>query len=105
MKTIRKEGLKLTTVLTTHHHADHAGGNDKLLELMGAGKGQIQVVGGDPSLQGLTQPVNDNEKLQVDRRWNFLSIIRLLQLELDRRIKSNLPVNAVPHRWPYLLSR
>ena len=32
---------------------------------MGADKGQIKVVGGDKSLQALTHPVKDNEKLQV----------------------------------------
>jgi hydroxyacylglutathione hydrolase len=57
--------LKLTTILTTHHHYDHAGGNDKMLELMGSGKSQIKVVGGDQSLQALNHQVKDNEKLQV----------------------------------------
>ena len=65
MKTIQKEGLNLTTVLTTHHHGDHAGGNNRLLELMGASKGQIKVVGGDKSLQALNHQVKDNDKLQV----------------------------------------
>ncbi|CAF2853003.1 unnamed protein product [Rotaria sp. Silwood2] len=32
---------------------------------MGAEKGQIKVVGGDRSLQGLTHPVKDNEKFQI----------------------------------------
>ncbi|CAF0730074.1 unnamed protein product [Adineta ricciae] len=65
VKTIKNEGLKLTTILTTHHHYDHAGGNSKMLEMMGAEKDQIQVVGGDKSLQALTHPVKDNEKLQI----------------------------------------
>lgn len=65
VKTIQKEGLKLTTILTTHHHSDHAGGNNKMLQLMGAEKGQIKVVGGDKSLQALDHQVQDNEKLQV----------------------------------------
>ncbi|CAF0844245.1 unnamed protein product [Rotaria sordida] len=65
VETIKKEGLKLTTILTTHHHYDHAGGNNKMLELMGAEKGQIKVVGGDESLQGLTHLVQDNEKIQI----------------------------------------
>lgn len=65
VKTIEKEGLNLTTVLTTHHHGDHAGGNNRLLEMMGARKGQIKVVGGDKSLEALNHQVKDNEKLQV----------------------------------------
>jgi hypothetical protein len=36
-----------------------------MLELMGADKGQIKVVGGDKSLQALNHQVKDNEKLQV----------------------------------------
>lgn len=65
VKTIKKEGLKLTTILTTHHHYDHAGGNSKMLELMGAEQDQIKVVGGDKTLQALTHQVTDNEKIQV----------------------------------------
>jgi len=65
VKTIKKEGLKLTTILTTHHHYDHAGGNEKMLELMDADKGQIKVVGGDQSLLALNHQVKDNEKLKI----------------------------------------
>lgn len=31
---VKMSGVNLTTVLTTHHHWDHAGGNEKLLGLM-----------------------------------------------------------------------
>lgn len=55
----------MTTILTTHHHGDHAGGNERMLQLMGAKQGQIKVVGGDKSLQALNHQVKDNEKLQV----------------------------------------
>ena len=65
VETIKREGLTLTTILTTHYHADHAGGNHKMLQLMGARQGQIKVVGGDRSLQALTHPVRDNERFQV----------------------------------------
>ncbi|XP_034526524.1 hydroxyacylglutathione hydrolase, mitochondrial isoform X2 [Ailuropoda melanoleuca] len=33
VETVKKRGVKLTTVLTTHHHWDHAGGNEKLVKL------------------------------------------------------------------------
>ena len=36
-----------------------------MLELMGAEKGHIKVVGGDKSLQALNHPVNDMDKLKV----------------------------------------
>ena len=32
MEAVREEGVKLTTILTTHHHWDHAGGNKELIE-------------------------------------------------------------------------
>jgi hypothetical protein len=38
-----------------------------MLELMGAAKGEIKVVGGDRSLEALTHSVKDNEKLKVIR--------------------------------------
>ncbi|OBS69182.1 hypothetical protein A6R68_02291, partial [Neotoma lepida] len=33
IETVKKHPVKLTTVLTTHHHWDHAGGNEKLVKL------------------------------------------------------------------------
>jgi glyoxylase-like metal-dependent hydrolase (beta-lactamase superfamily II) len=39
-----KEGVKITKILTTHHHWDHSGGNPKLIELL-AGSA-IEVFGG-----------------------------------------------------------
>ena len=41
---VKKLGLNLTKVLTTHHHWDHANGNPKLLELL---KSKIPVYGGE----------------------------------------------------------
>lgn len=32
VKAVNDEGVKLTHILTTHHHWDHAGGNSALLE-------------------------------------------------------------------------
>jgi len=31
-ETIRKEGVKLTSIINTHHHWDHVGGNEELLK-------------------------------------------------------------------------
>jgi hydroxyacylglutathione hydrolase len=70
--------LKLTTILTTHHHYDHAGGNSKMLELMGANQGQIKVVGGDQSLQALSHQVKDNEKLKVIQYFRSTQIVFVL---------------------------
>ncbi|RMZ79813.1 hypothetical protein DV737_g3235, partial [Chaetothyriales sp. CBS 132003] len=40
-----KESLKLTAIVNTHHHWDHAGGNKKLLDFLGPDR-QVPVIGG-----------------------------------------------------------
>ncbi|ELW67799.1 Hydroxyacylglutathione hydrolase, mitochondrial [Tupaia chinensis] len=57
----RKHGVKLTTVLTTHHHWDHAGGNEKLLKL----EPGLKVCGGDSRVAALTHRVTHLSTLQV----------------------------------------
>jgi len=54
-------GVRLSTVLTTHHHWDHAGGNEEMTKKY---KG-IQVIGGDDRVQVLTKKVSHNDTLQV----------------------------------------
>ena len=54
-------GVTITTVLTTHHHFDHAGGNNDMKKLLG----DIEVVGGDPTIQGLTRQANDSDELPL----------------------------------------
>ncbi|NXT23772.1 GLO2 protein, partial [Syrrhaptes paradoxus] len=58
---VKKHGVKLTTVLTTHHHWDHAGGNEKLVK-MEAG---LRVYGGDSRVGALTQKVSHLTSLKV----------------------------------------
>jgi len=58
---VKEEGAQLTTVLTTHHHWDHAGGNVKLA-------GQVPglaVFGGDDRIGGLTRKVAHGDKLTI----------------------------------------
>uniref|UniRef100_A0A2I3TV77 Hydroxyacylglutathione hydrolase n=1 Tax=Pan troglodytes TaxID=9598 RepID=A0A2I3TV77_PANTR len=57
----RKHGVKLTTVLTTHHHWDHAGGNEKLVELQSG----LKVYGGDDRIGALTHKITHLSTLQV----------------------------------------
>ncbi|KAG8145454.1 hypothetical protein E2320_011984 [Naja naja] len=45
----KKHGVKLTTVLTTHHHWDHAGGNEKLVKM----EPGLRVYGGDSRVGSL----------------------------------------------------
>ena len=53
IKAVKEEGVQLTTVLTTHHHWDHAGGNKDLLSKMSG----LVVYGGDDRIYGMTQKV------------------------------------------------
>ncbi|XP_054848438.1 hydroxyacylglutathione hydrolase, mitochondrial isoform X2 [Eublepharis macularius] len=58
---VRKHGVKLTTVLTTHHHWDHAGGNEKLVKMAPG----LQVYGGDSRVGALTEKVSHLMSFQV----------------------------------------
>ncbi|NP_001396525.1 hydroxyacylglutathione hydrolase, mitochondrial isoform 9 [Mus musculus] len=57
----KKHRVKLTTVLTTHHHWDHAGGNEKLVKL----EPGLKVYGGDDRIGALTHKVTHLSTLQV----------------------------------------
>ncbi|XP_047389872.1 hydroxyacylglutathione hydrolase, mitochondrial isoform X3 [Sciurus carolinensis] len=61
VETVRKLGVKLTTVLTTHHHWDHAGGNEKLVKL----EPGLKVYGGDDRIGALTHKVTHLFTLQA----------------------------------------
>ncbi|XP_037376781.1 hydroxyacylglutathione hydrolase, mitochondrial-like isoform X1 [Talpa occidentalis] len=61
VETVRKQGVKLTTVLTTHHHWDHAGGNEKLVKL----EPGLKVYGGDDRIGALTHKATHLLTLQV----------------------------------------
>jgi len=58
---VAQQNLNLSTVLTTHHHWDHAGGNTALAAKVPT----LRVVGGDDRIGALTQQVKDGDKLQV----------------------------------------
>uniref|UniRef100_A0A8C2G2I7 Hydroxyacylglutathione hydrolase, mitochondrial n=1 Tax=Cyprinus carpio TaxID=7962 RepID=A0A8C2G2I7_CYPCA len=58
---VKKHGVKLKTVLTTHHHWDHAGGNEKLVKLMPG----LTVYGGDDRVGALTQKVTHYNTFKV----------------------------------------
>ncbi|XP_036771817.2 hydroxyacylglutathione hydrolase, mitochondrial isoform X1 [Manis pentadactyla] len=61
LEAVRKRGVKLSTVLTTHHHWDHAGGNEKLVKL----EPGLKVYGGDDRIGALTHRVTHLSTLQV----------------------------------------
>ncbi|XP_011407369.2 PREDICTED: hydroxyacylglutathione hydrolase, mitochondrial-like [Amphimedon queenslandica] len=62
LELVKEEQVKLTTVLTTHHHWDHAGGNEKLLNLIPSG---LTVCGNDDRIAGLNRRVSTNDKIKV----------------------------------------
>jgi len=61
IKAVEEEGVKLTTLLTTHHHWDHAGGNADLIKRVPG----LDVFGGDDRIDGVTNKVKHGDKLTV----------------------------------------
>lgn len=61
LQAVKEENLSLTTILTTHHHWDHAGGNEQLFKLMPS----LTVVGGDDRVGALTRKVTAGDKLTI----------------------------------------
>ena len=53
-------GVQVTTVLTTHHHYDHAGGNAELARLVPG----LEVIGGEP-VQAMTRQAKDGDIVEV----------------------------------------
>lgn len=58
---VKEEGVKLTTVLTTHHHWDHAGGNEELVKKVPG----LTVFGGDDRIGALTREVKHEEEFKL----------------------------------------
>ncbi len=61
---VQNLGVRLTTVLATHHHYDHVGGND---DLRGAVPG-VRIYGSAedaPRIPGITDPVHDGDGIAV----------------------------------------
>jgi hydroxyacylglutathione hydrolase len=56
-----KEGVPIKAIYTTHHHWDHAGGNEELLKALPG----TPVYGGDDRIPGLTHKVKSAEMLQL----------------------------------------
>ncbi|XP_046327986.1 hydroxyacylglutathione hydrolase, mitochondrial-like isoform X2 [Haliotis rufescens] len=58
---LKEEGVSLNAVLTTHHHWDHAGGNEKLVGLLG----KTTVYGGDVRIGELTNKVKHGDEFKI----------------------------------------
>ncbi|KAI3925178.1 hypothetical protein MKW98_009828 [Papaver atlanticum] len=58
----QQQGLLLKMVLTTHHHWDHAGGNDKIKQILPG----IKVYGGSiDNVRGCTHKLDNRDKLSL----------------------------------------
>ncbi|KAL5711571.1 hydroxyacylglutathione hydrolase [Ranunculus cassubicifolius] len=64
-------GVHLKLVLTTHHHWDHAGGNDEIKKLVPG----IEVYGGSiDNVRGCTRKVENGDKISLGETINILSL-------------------------------
>uniref|UniRef100_A0A493TVJ6 Metallo-beta-lactamase domain-containing protein n=1 Tax=Anas platyrhynchos platyrhynchos TaxID=8840 RepID=A0A493TVJ6_ANAPP len=61
LEIVRREEVVLRAVLTTHHHWDHARGNEELARLCPG----LRVYGADERIGALTHKVAPNEELTV----------------------------------------
>ncbi|XP_050548831.1 hydroxyacylglutathione hydrolase, mitochondrial isoform X2 [Daktulosphaira vitifoliae] len=66
---VKNENVKLTTVLTTHHHWDHAGGNKELITSNSGSP--LNVIGGDNRIDGLTTII---DKSGIELKMGSLNI-------------------------------
>lgn len=58
---VAEYGVKLSTILTTHHHWDHAGGNNDLVKKVDG----LKVVGGDDRIGSLNCKVGHGDEFKV----------------------------------------
>jgi hydroxyacylglutathione hydrolase len=61
---VRRQGVRLTTVLATHHHYDHVGGNDDLRAAV-PGLRIVGSAGDAPRIPGITDAVHDGDAISV----------------------------------------
>ncbi|CAG2205771.1 HAGH [Mytilus edulis] len=65
LKAVEDAGVTLTSVLTTHHHWDHAGGNEKLIDLTKKRGLNVKVFGGDDRIGALSNKVKHGDKFKI----------------------------------------
>lgn len=61
LEAAKNAGVKISQILTTHHHWDHADGNPGMVEALG----DVVVVGGDDRIPKLTKKVAHNDEWSV----------------------------------------
>lgn len=63
LEAAKQNKVNIESILTTHHHADHSGGNQKLVELLD--NPNIKVYGGDDRIPALTNKVGQDDTFQI----------------------------------------
>lgn len=58
---VQENDVKLTKVLTTHHHWDHAGGNAKLLKSFA----DLVIYGGDDRVEAINCKITHNDTFSI----------------------------------------
>nr|XP_025840503.1 hydroxyacylglutathione hydrolase-like protein isoform X1 [Vulpes vulpes] len=106
LEIVGREGVSLTTVLTTHHHWDHARGNAELARL----RPGLAVLGADERICALTRRLVHGEELRVSARPGGrgagLAPPRLTAVRPSAAVRGHsraLPPNAGPHLRPHEL--
>lgn len=61
VKAVQKNNVNLTKVLTTHHHWDHAGGNENICKQFN----NLQVYGGDIRIGAITNKVKHDDTFNI----------------------------------------
>lgn len=62
LEAVKNENVQLKSVLTTHHHWDHAGGNEKLVQLF---QQPLVVYGGDDRIGALNKKVGQDDTFKI----------------------------------------
>lgn len=62
---VQEHSVNLKTVLTTHHHWDHAGGNGKMVTKATAAGFPLKVYGGDDRIDALTSKIGHDDVISV----------------------------------------
>jgi len=62
LEAVKSEDVNLKSILTTHHHWDHAGGNEKLVSLFGK---SLTVYGGDDRIGALNKKVAQDDTFKI----------------------------------------
>ncbi|CAH0383142.1 unnamed protein product [Bemisia tabaci] len=61
LEEVNKRGLSLQSILTTHHHWDHDGGNEKLTQVLD----KLTVYGGDPRIKCVNKIIKDGDVFEI----------------------------------------